>query len=129
MNAKFSMRFPGFFAVAVAALTLAGVSGCTTGPGSAVAYVRGDLDATLSVPFEHALRAANRAVAQLEFSKVSERKDALQAIVISRNAADTKIEIRIERLADEATKLKIRVGAFGDEALAMATYTTINANL
>ena len=107
-----------------------GASGCaTTGTNSAIAYVRGDLDATLSVPLESALRAANRAVAQLEFVKESERKDALQAIVISRNAADKKVEIRLERADDGATKLKIRVGAFGDEALAVATYTKISANL
>ena len=111
-------------------MAVLGGSGCaTTGATSAIAYVRGDLDATLCVPLENALRATNRAVVQLEFSKVSERKDALQAIVISRNAADKKVEIRLERVAEAETKLRIRVGAFGDEALAVATYAKISENL
>ena len=114
----------------VALLATMGASGCATkGTSSAIAYVRGDLDATLSVPLESALRATNRAVTQLEFSNVSERKDFLLAIVVARNAADKKIEIRLERDADSTTKMKIRVGAFGDEALALATYTKISANL
>ena len=114
----------------LALLATIGASGCASnGTSSAIAYVRGDLDATLSVPLESALRATNRAVTQLEFSKVSERKDFLLAIVVARNAADKKIEIRLERDADSTTKMKIRVGAFGDEALAVATYTKISANL
>lgn len=130
MNTKTSPRWPGVLTSIFAALAFVGAAGCaTTGTSSAIAYVRGDLDATLSVSLEGALRAANRAVAQLEFSKVSERKDALQAIVISRNAADKKVEIRLERVAETETKLRIRVGAFGDEALAVATYAKISANL
>jgi hypothetical protein len=132
MNSKATPHRPGIVAAILigATLAIAGTSGCaTTGASFAIAYVRGDLDATLDVPLESALRAANRAVAQLEFSKVSERKDALQAILIARNAADTKVEIRLQRDAESETKLKIRVGTFGDEALAVATYTKISANL
>ena len=40
-----------------------------------------------------------------------------------------RVEIRIEKVDDDATKLKIRVGAFGDESIAVATYSQINANL
>ncbi len=130
MNSKSTLRRRGIVVSMVALLATMGASGCATkGTSSAIAYVRGDLDATLSVPLESALRATNRAVTQLEFSKVSERKDFLLAIVVARNAADKKIEIRLERDADSTTKMKIRVGAFGDEALALATYTKISANL
>ena len=114
----------------MAGVMLAGSCGCATGgAGSAVAYMRGDLDATLSVPFERAVRASDLAVEQLRFEKVSEKKDALQAILVSRCAADKRVEIRIEKIDDEATKLRIRVGAFGDESIAVATYSQINANL
>jgi hypothetical protein len=117
-------------AMMLAGVMLAGSCGCATGgPGSAVAYVRGDLDATLNVPFERAVRASDLAVEQLRFEKVSEKKDALQAVLVSRNAADKRVEIRIEKVDDDATKLKIRVGTFGDESIAVATYSQINANL
>jgi len=117
-------------ALMLAGVMLAGSCGCATGgAGSAVAYVRGDLDATLNVPFERAVRASDLAVEQLRFEKVSEKKDGLQAVLISRNAADKRVEIRIEKVNDDATKLKIRVGAFGDESIAVATYSQISANL
>ena len=117
-------------AMMLAGVMLAGSCGCATGgAGSAVAYVRGDLDATLNVPFERAVRASDLAVEQLRFEKVSEKKDALQAVLVSRNAADKRVEIRIEKVDDDATKLKIRVGTFGDESIAVATYSQINANL
>lgn len=130
MKPNSSPRWPRLAVALLAVPMLLGSPGCSTaGTGTALAYVRGDLDAMLSVPFESALHAASRAVAQLEFTKVSERKDALQAIFVSRNAAATKIEIRLERVAGDETKLRIRVGSFGDEALAIATYTAISANL
>ena len=89
----------------------------------------GDLDATLNVPFERAVRASDLAMEQLRFEKVSEKKDGLQAILVSRNAAEKRVEIRIEKVDEDATKLKIRVGAFGDESIAVATYSQINSNL
>lgn len=109
-------------------------SGCLAvaagaGAGATVAYVRGDLDVTLNANIDRSLFAVNEAVRQLQFAKVSERKDALQAIVIARNVSDKKIEMRLDKLAQDATKLKIRVGTFGDEALTQAVLEKIKANL
>jgi hypothetical protein len=113
---------------------LAVSSGCVAvvagaGAGAAVAYVRGDLDATLSVSYEKTVRAANAALGDLQFVKVSEKKDALQAILVARNAADKKIEIRVEQISERAAKVKIRVGVFGDQALSLAILEKVKANL
>jgi hypothetical protein len=126
----------------IAALVAAGValgatmmtSGCLAvaagaGAGATVAYVRGDLDVTLNANLDRSLFAVNEAIRQLQFAKVSERKDALEAIVIARNVSDKKIEMRLDKLAQDATKLKIRVGTFGDEALTQAVLERIRANL
>ncbi len=99
------------------------------GAGAAVAYVRGDLDANLSANLERSSKAVNRAVEALQFAKVSENKDALQAIFVARNAADKKIEIRLETAGDSLTKIKIRVGVFGDEALSLAILDKVKAAL
>ncbi len=99
------------------------------GAGAAVAYVRGDLDANLSANLERSSKAVNRAVETLQFAKVSENKDALQAIFVARNAADKKIEIRLETAGDSLTKIKIRVGVFGDEALSLAILDKVKAAL
>jgi hypothetical protein len=113
---------------------LAFSSGCVAviagaGAGAAVAYVRGDLDTTLSAGYEKTVRAANAALSDLKFAKVSEKKDALQAILIARNAADKKIEIRVELVGENVSKLKIRVGVFGDEAQSLAILEKVKSNL
>ena len=117
-----------------AGAALAITAGCaavaaSAGAGAAVAYVRGDLDGTLNAGLDRSVRAANKAIDQLQFAKVSERKDALEAIIIARNAADKRIELHLNKLADDATKVKIRVGTFGDDALQVAILEKIKGNL
>jgi len=136
MKSKSSARshlVPLFCATAALAI-LAGTSGCLAvaagaGAGATVAYVRGDLGTTLGADLERSDRAVNSAIAQLQFAKVSESKDALQAIIIARNAADKKIELHLDKLASDATKLKIRVGTFGDDSLQVTILDRVNANL
>jgi hypothetical protein len=112
---------------------LAFSSGClaaATGAGAgAVAYVRGELDATVDASPDRTVWTVGRAVQQLEFAKVSESKDALLSITVVRNAADKKIEIRTERMGAALTRIKIRVGVFGDEALAQAILDKIKSSL
>jgi hypothetical protein len=109
-------------------------SGCLAvaagaGTGAAVAYVRGQLEATTPHDFEPVVTATNLAIQQLQFAKVSERKDALLDTIIVRNAADKKIEIRLENSARNLTKIRIRIGIFGDEPLSIAIFEKIKANL
>lgn len=99
------------------------------GAGAAVAYVRGDLDATVNASMEKAVKAANAALGDLKFAKVSENKDALQAILVARTAADKRVEIRVEKIGDSVAKVKIRVGVFGDETLSLAILEKLKANL
>ena len=99
------------------------------GAGAAVAYVRGDLDAVLDAGLDKSLRASNRAIDQLKFAKISQKEDALLAIVLARNAADKRIEIRLEKQGESLTKVKIRVGTFGDEVMSMAILDKIRASL
>lgn len=115
------------------ALVLA-TSGCLAvaagaGAGAAVAYVRGQLETTIASNYEATVTATNRAIQQLGFAKVSERKDSLIDLITVRNAADKKIEIRLENLARELTRVRIRVGVFGDESLSLAVLDKIKANL
>ena len=122
-----------FSSVAFAA-TMIGTSGCVAvavgaGAGAAVAYVRGQLETSLSEDYEATVEATNRAIQQLGFAKISEKKDALVAVIVARNATDKKIEIRLDNLARELTKVRIRVDVFGDEPLSLAILDKIKANL
>lgn len=118
-----------------AALAAAGlVSGCVAivaagAGGGTVAYLRGDLEATLGAGMDRTGRAVNRAVDELRFTRVSENRDALLAITIARNAEDRRIEIRQERLGEHLTRVRIRVGLFGDETVSRALLERIQAGL
>lgn len=124
---------PAVGAIALAAI-LALTSGCMAlavgaGAGATVAYVRGDLDVTLDASFAKSVRAAEKTLEGLKYAKISNQQDALQATLISRNAADQKIELYLEKLTDDATKLKIRVGTFGEDSLQQEILTRIKSNL
>jgi hypothetical protein len=117
-----------------AVILAASLSGCVAvvagaaGAG-AVAYARGRLDAPLEADYDRAVRAANQAIKQLEFAKVSEKKDALEAILVARTAADRKVDIKVFKVSDQTSKVQIRVGFFGDETLSLTILDKIKINL
>jgi hypothetical protein len=122
----------------LAALLLAGAllfqTGCLVAAAGAagagtVAYLRGELSSTLDAPYENAVRAANRGLQELEFAKISENKDALTAILISRTADDKKVEVKVTKVTESTTRVQIRVGIFGDEALSLTVLDRIKEQL
>jgi Protein of unknown function (DUF3568) len=114
-------------------ITLAGLSGClaaAVGAGAgAVAYARGDLEATLGNDYQLVVDTTRDVLKELEFAPVSENKDALNAIFVARTAMDKKVEITITNSGKKLTSIKIRVGFFGDEKLSMAIFDKIKAGL
>lgn len=102
----------------------AGAAGAGT-----VAYIRGELNASLGHPIDAVDRASNRASEQLRFAKINETADAFTRIITLRTAEDKKIEIKLTRTSDSLTQVRIRVGLFGDEPLSRALLDKIQANL
>ncbi|HUL53119.1 MAG TPA: DUF3568 family protein [Opitutaceae bacterium] len=120
-------------ALMVAALSAA-LTGCVAvvagaaGAG-AVAWVQGRLDANLNADFERSAKAADLAIRDLQWSKISEKKDALEDTLIARTAGDRKVEIKVLKVTEETSKAEIRVGVFGDEALSLTILDKIKAHL
>lgn len=122
-------------AVAVASVA-ALFSGCNTvsenpTPGLNV-YVRGEMVANFDRRYEQVERAANRALTELQFSKIEEKKDALVANLEARNADDESIHVRVERTSDTLTTVRIKVGrvpGIGNEKLSYTIYTKIKEAL
>lgn len=118
----------------LAATPLAWTSGClvvaagAAGAGT-VAYIRGELDTSVSHNIDPVDRATNRAADQLRFSKINESADALSRVITLRTAEDKKIVVMLNRTTDALTRIRIRVGVFGDESLSRALLEKINANL
>lgn len=63
--------------------------------------------------------ATNQVIAALKFAKVSPRQVGIEDLIIARGAADKEIKIRIERVGAAPSRLQIRVGVIGDEALSL----------
>lgn len=123
---------------AVVAALLLGMLSLTTGcvaiaaagaAGAGVAWVRGTLEANIEHNLDQVYRAAQKAVAELEFAKVSESKSGLDAVLVARTALDKKIEIVLKRVGKNTTQVVIRVGVFGDEAISLAILDRIKGGL
>lgn len=121
-------------AALIVVIPVAWTSGCiavaagAAGAGT-VAYIRGELDTSVSHNLDAVDRATNRAAEQLRFAKINESADALTRIITLRTAEDKKIEIKLTRTTDALTQVRIRVGIFGDEAISRALLDKIQANL
>jgi len=111
----------GCFLVAVGA---AGAAGAGT-----VAYVRGELDATLGSSFPAVAYATEKAVSQLQFAPGRETKDALTLEIATRTADDKKLDVIVTSEASNLTTVRIRIGLFGNEGESRAILDKIQSNL
>jgi len=103
-------------------------AGAVAGAG-AVVYVRGELQASLDSGYESVTKAANRAMDQLQFRKISESRDALKDVLIARTADDTRVEITVIKVSEVLTKVEIRVGVLGDQTVSMTILEKIRSSL
>lgn len=97
--------------------------------GTGVAWHSGRLETTLNHDLDAVYSAAQKAVGKLEFARVSEKKSGVDAELIARTARDKKVTITLKRVDDTITRLGIRVGVFGDEALSLTLLEEIKARL
>ena len=122
----------------VVAVGLTGVtvfqSGCLVvaagaAAAGAVVYVRGELQASLANPYTDVVTASGRALEKLQFRKISEKGDALKTVIVARTGSDKKVEITVKKVTDSMTKVEIRVGVFGDEAMSLTILDKIKEGL
>lgn len=115
-------------------LTAAGLTGCVAvvaagAAGTGVAWYSGRLEANLDQNIEAVFAASQKALNQLEFANISNKKSTVDAQLVSRTALDKKVEITLQKVTDRSTKVMIRVGVFGDETLSMSILDKIKAAL
>lgn len=136
MNASFPL-LQQTVAALVCAVTLALSSGCVVlavgaagaaGAG-AVAYIRGELDASLAGDVATLSAATTKALDELRFAKINDTQSAVDANIRARTGQDRKIDIRLNRTADNLTRVRIRVDTFGDEELSRLLLDKIKAKL
>lgn len=94
-----------------------------------VAYLRGDLEATMAEDVGTVYQASLTALKQLEITPTKKEKDALSATIVARGADDKKIKIILKRTEENLTKLSIRIGYVGSETKSRVIYEQIKQNL
>ncbi len=80
------------------------------------AYVTGELSSVEQASVDKVWSATQSAVKDLQFTVKEQSKDALQGRLDAEQADKTDITIKVERESETLTKVRIRVGVFGDEA-------------
>jgi hypothetical protein len=115
-------------------VSVAGLTGCVAvvaagAAGTGVAWYSGRLEANLDQNIEVVFAASQKALTQLEFANISNKKSTVDAQLVSRTALDKKVEITLQKVTDRSTKVMIRVGVFGDETLSMSILDKIKAAL
>ena len=105
------------------------VAAVGVGAAGTIAYIRGDLEAVESKRIDVVYEATLKAVEELELNVTKKTKDALSAVIVTRDAQDKKITIKLKATADETTKLSIRIGTFGSETKSRLIYQKIHDNL
>ncbi len=99
------------------------------GAAGTVAYVKGDLEAVESKDINAVYEATLKAMDQLQLGVGKKTKDAMSAVVVAHDAQDTKIAVKLSATAEGATKLSIRVGAFGNQTKSLLVHDQIKKNL
>ena len=98
--------------------------GGAAGAGT-VAYVGGELKTVEEVSLNRAWDATQKAMKDLEFTITSKEKDAFNSQLIAKGAANKTIKIKLNKQSDTLTKIRIRVGTFGDESLSLKILESI----
>ncbi|HEX2860683.1 MAG TPA: DUF3568 family protein [Lacunisphaera sp.] len=107
-------------------------SGCLiVGPGpdgtGAVANVGGEMRSSIEHDLGAVYDATKRALARLEFTKISERQSGMDAELVFRTALDKRIVIELKKVTEKLTKIEIRVGVIGDQELSLTILQKIKA--
>lgn len=99
------------------------------GAAGTIAYVRGDLESIESESIDVVYDASLKAMKELELLPTRKSKDALGAEIVTYDAQDKKIMIRLKSATEGTTKILIRVGVFGSETKSRLIYQKIHDNL
>jgi len=102
--------------------------GAVAGAGM-VAYAKGELRSTETVSLDQAWSATQAAMADLDFTIISRRLNAISATLVARGAGGRRVTVGVQRQVGDLTQIYVRVGVFGDEALSRLILEKINAQL
>ena len=99
------------------------------GAGAGVAYVRGDTEITLPARPEAVAAASEAAAKEMRLTVTSNNSSQFDARVVSRTASDTPVVVDVKSAGPDASRVSIRVGRFGDDAMQATMLEKIRKHL
>lgn len=113
---------------------LAWIGGCAAGSGTdidagAYVYIRGELETVESAGLKRVWEAAIAAVEELDCEIQDKGNDGFEARMIARQPDGTRVEINLGRVDDLNTRMRIRIGVFGDEEASLVVVREIRVKL
>lgn len=111
------------------------LSGCVWavagGAGAAGAYfwVKGNLERNYHQPLATAWEGTLHATRVLRLKVVSQEHDAFNGYINAKMAKGEDVRIKLERWTDTETRITVRVGALGDEAVSRKIHKEIEKAL
>ena len=105
-------------AIGMLALSLLAIGACKTSqPGVK------RIGSTFNKPFpanpEQVTEAAKAAVDELKLILISSESTEMDGKIVARTAQDRRVDITIEKEAEDVSRVHVRVGFFGDEDVSM----------
>ncbi len=121
--------------VVVALVLFAGLlsAGCTTPkdanspPG--MQYSQGSLRSVEAASMEQVWRASRAALNALDIAELDGQRGAIAGYLDGRTSDLKKVSVKMRRLSEDKTELKIRISSFGDEELSRLIYEKIQTAL
>jgi len=95
-----------------------------TGTTNTYIYSGGTMKGTENMTLDQAWSSTQSAIKDLEFTVITQQKDALAARLTARTALDRKVEVELRRISDNLTEVRVHAGSFGDQNL---SYTIVQA--
>ncbi len=93
------------------------------------AFIRGELEAAVVHPMEHVFQAAQDAMTALNFPSRGAKMGEANAYVLAKEVQGRKIDINLQMKSKNVTKINIRVGVFGDQAVSRLILAEIQEKL
>jgi hypothetical protein len=118
--------------VAGLAVSSAAMPGCLIAAAAAagagtVAYVNGEFNGGVDAPARATAKAAEEVCKEMGLTIKSATATDVDGQVKATTGQDKSVAIDVKRVTDTTSKVSIRVGTFGDEALSSSIYEKIKA--
>lgn len=113
---------------------LAWASGCIAvaagaAAGTGVFYAKGSLEGHLDAAVKASSAAAEAVLKEMNITVVSTTADDLTGVIEARTAENTRVRINFNSVTANTTRINIRIGVFGNQAMSMSIYERIKTKI